>query len=182
MSHPKLRTRKAGKQVALDDLTPRQQNALNVALAALANAHNFYSSFSVGAALVARNGDVIAGTNFENAAYGSTICAERAAILRANTQGYRDFEGIAVIASADGGPTKEVTGPCGSCRQALWELAGLCERNLYVVLSTTRKDKIIRTSVAELLPLGFGPNNLNGKIAQYLKRWAKARPRPNNAL
>jgi cytidine deaminase len=75
-----------GRIVQYCDLSEIQKEALDAALAVLADAYNPYSEFSVGAALIAADGRLITGTNFECAAYGSTICAERAAILTANSR------------------------------------------------------------------------------------------------
>ena len=163
-----------GRHVTYYDLAPRQRQALDEALIVLENSYNPYSGFSVGATLIpAKVDELITGTNFENAAHGSTICAERAAVLRANSMGLRRFEGIAIVGRHKGGePTTEVTAPCGSCRQVLWELADLWDSPLDVILSTTTKDRIILTSISELLPRPFGPADMkNGLdiISQFRK-------------
>ena len=103
----------------------------------------------------------------ENAAYGSTICAERAAILAANAQGYRAFDSLAIIARGADFEASDVTAPCGSCRQNLYEVSQIAGRDLEVVLSTTKKDKIILTSIKELLPLGFGPRDLGIDVSRF---------------
>lgn len=77
-----------------------------------------YSKFQVGAALLTKRGEVIAGANVESASYGLTCCAERVALFKALTEGQRDFVAIAVVARADGGAM-----PCGACRQLLAEYA-----------------------------------------------------------
>ncbi len=141
--------------------------ALDAAEKVLKNAYNPYSSFYVGAALFTFDGQIVTGTNFENAVYGSTICAERAAVLRANAMGMRCFSGIAMIAQGDNFATTEVTAPCGSCRQVLFEVSQISGNDLIVVLSSTLKDKIIITTIQELLPLGFGPKDLGISISRY---------------
>ena len=78
-----------------------------------------YSHFKVGAALLTKDGAVIGGCNVENASYGLTMCAERVALLKALSDGHRDFQMIAVVADTDA-PTP----PCGPCRQLLWEYCG----------------------------------------------------------
>jgi cytidine deaminase len=78
-----------------------------------------YSGFKVGAALATRDGVVFGGCNVENASYGLTMCAERVALLKALSEGHRDFAGIAVVAD-----TPSPTPPCGPCRQLLWEYCG----------------------------------------------------------
>jgi cytidine deaminase len=141
-------------------LTEIQRKALDEATKMLEYAYNPYSHFSVGACLYAKNGDLVGGANFANAAYGDSICAERAAILRANAMGLRKFSGIAILAKGESFDTSDITAPCGSCRQVLYEMSQISGNDLEVVLSTTKKDKIVVTTVRELLPLGFGPEDL----------------------
>ena len=73
-----------------------------------------YSKFPVGAALLAKNGQVFVGCNVENASYGLCICAERAAICKAVSEGLTEFEAIAVAATP-------LATPCGACRQFIIE-------------------------------------------------------------
>lgn len=78
-----------------------------------------FSNFSVGAALETQDGQVFTGCNIENATYGLTVCAERVAVFKALSEGYREFTRVAVVADTD-----ELTPPCGACRQILWEFCG----------------------------------------------------------
>lgn len=157
------------EQTSYEELTELQKKALDAAEEVLKHSYNPYSHFFVGAALFTKNGKIITGTNFENAAYGLTICAERAAIFRANSIGLREFTGVAIIARGENFDTTEVSAPCGSCRQVLYEVAQLSGCDLEFILSTTKKDKIIVTTIKELLPLGFGPLDLEVDIAKYQK-------------
>ncbi|MBI4992306.1 MAG: cytidine deaminase [Candidatus Harrisonbacteria bacterium] len=157
------------KEVKYVDLTDLQRQALDEAARVMENAYNPYSHFYVGACLISVDGRLIGGANVENSAYGSTICAERAAILRANAMGIRIFRGVAIIGRGENFNTTEVTGPCGSCRQMLYEVAQLSEYDLEMVMSTTKKDKIIVAAMEELLPLAFGPMNLGADISKYQK-------------
>lgn len=155
------------KNIDYKQLDGLQQQALDVALDVTKNAYNPYSRFYVGATLISTDGKLISGTNFENAAYGSTICAEKAAVLRANSEGIRNFSAIAVIARGEGFDTKEVTAPCGSCRQVLYELAQKSGTDLDVIMSTTKKDKVVIATINELLPLGFGPLDIGIDIKRH---------------
>jgi cytidine deaminase len=106
-----------------------------------------YSKFKVGAALLAKSGEVIGGANVESASYGLTCCAERVALFKALTSGVKDFRAVAVVARIQDGPM-----PCGACRQLLAEYAPNAE-----VFSADSDDlKRIRAfSVKKLLPLAF---------------------------
>ena len=109
-----------------------------------------YSHFPVGAALLCCDGTVFTGCNVENAAYGSTICAERTALVKAVSEGYTDFSAIAIT-----GQGEDYCWPCGACRQMLYEFAP----NLKVLVSR-RDGQITSASLSELLPHGFGPKSL----------------------
>jgi cytidine deaminase len=142
-------------------LTSEQSRALDAAEAVLGSSYSPYSQFAVGACLVMEDGALVEGTNVENAAYGSTICAERTALVRANAQGKRAFRGIAIIGRGQSPPAEpSVTGPCGACRQMLYEFAELAGNDPWVVLSTPGREQVEVTSVRALLPFGFGPGNL----------------------
>ena len=155
------------QKVRYEELSDAQRNALDEASRVLENAYNPYSHFFVGACLVSDKEELISGANFENSAYGSTICAERAAVLRANAMGVRHFRSIAIIARGEDFNTTEVTGPCGSCRQVLYEISQLSGCDLEVVLATTQKDQIVVTTIKELLPLAFGPVDLGIDVSKY---------------
>ena len=110
-----------------------------------------YSGFPVGAALLARSGQVFTGCNVENAAYPLTTCAERTAVTKAVSEGERDFEAIAVVTAT--GAT-----PCGACRQVLREFGG-ADADLRVIVADLEGN--LRTyTIAELLPAGFTPDQL----------------------
>lgn len=104
-----------------------------------------YSTFKVGAALLTRSGRVYGGCNVENASYGLTVCAERVALLKALSEGERDFTMIAVVAD-----TQKPTPPCGPCRQLLWEYCG----DIPVVMGNLT-DVTARHQMRDLLPLPF---------------------------
>ncbi|MEK7439749.1 MAG: cytidine deaminase [Chloroflexota bacterium] len=119
------------------------------ALAVRAWAYAPYSNYQVGAALLASSGKIYDGVNVENAAYPSTICAERTALVKAISEGERQFETL-VVATENGGS------PCGSCRQMLAEF-GLD----LTILIVNGEGKILQeTSLKELLPQAFTPASL----------------------
>ena len=104
-----------------------------------------YSHFPVGAALECSDGTVFTGCNVENAAYGSTICAERTAIVKAVSEGHRDFVRIAIA-----GKSKDFCVPCGSCRQVMMEFSPEME---VICLNGAEESKAF--ALRELLPYGF---------------------------
>ena len=122
---------------------------IQAAIAAAGNAYIPYSHYPVGAALVTWDGAVYTGCNIENASYPATICAERTALVKAVSEGHREFRQL-VVATRDGGA------PCGVCRQSLYEFAP----GLPVTLVTMDGQIIAHTTLADLLHLGFGPHNV----------------------
>ncbi len=129
---------------------------IEAAFEARENAYTPYSHFRVGAALLAKNGQVFKGCNIENAAYSVTNCAERTALFKAVSEGVREFEAIAIVGSMEGQVNELISAPCGVCRQALFEF---CGNDLRVILAKSTTD-YLDTTLGELLPYGFGPANL----------------------
>ncbi len=107
-----------------------------------------YSQYPVGAAVLTEDGRIFTGCNVENAVYPLGLCAERVAIFKAVSEGYRDFRAIAVVTGNGGSP-------CGSCRQVMHEFAPDM-----IVFIGDEEGNIRRTTVAELLPDSFGPDDL----------------------
>jgi len=118
---------------------------LEAALAARQNAQATFSRFKVGAALETVDGHIITGCNVENATYGLSICAERVAMLKAISEGYRCFCRLAVVAD-----THEPTTPCGACRQILWEFGGDLE-----IIVGNLQGEMARYQLKHLLPHPF---------------------------
>ena len=110
-----------------------------------------YSNFPVGAALLCKDGTVFAGCNVESASYGSTICAERTAALKAVSEGHRDDW----VAIAVAGRSEDYCWPCGSCRQVLYEFAPDLR-----VLAARDDGTYEEALLSQLLPCGFGPSHL----------------------
>ena len=140
-------------------MTDRQ--LINLAVQASRNAYVPYSHFAVGAALECRDGTVFTGCNVENAAFTPTSCAERTALFKAVAEGVTRFTDIAVVGARRGEVNKQVTSPCGVCRQALFEFGG---PELNVIMAKS-PDDFIERSMDELLPFGFGPSNVAGNKA-----------------
>lgn len=118
------------------------------ALAVFKNSYSPYSKFKVGASILLKNGEIINGTNIENASYGLTNCAERSALFAAYSKGYRkeDIDKMMVI-----GDVESPISPCGACRQVMSELM---DSESEVVLTNLKKDiKVMK--VKELLPYSF---------------------------
>ncbi|MBI4316614.1 MAG: cytidine deaminase [Chloroflexi bacterium] len=126
-----------------------RQTLIERALAVRRWAYAPYSRYHVGAALLAASGRIYDGINVENAAYGSSICAERTALVKAVSEGERQFEALAVVTDNGGSP-------CGSCRQMLAEF-GL---DLRVLLLNGEGAVVRETTLRDLLPDAFTPASL----------------------
>jgi cytidine deaminase len=135
--------------------TDADRSLVQAARAARSLAYAPYSGYRVGAALRVESGEVIRAANVENASYGMTICAERAAVAVAVAAGHRRFEAIAV--AADG---EQPASACGACRQVLREFPP--GGDLRVLLAGESGDQLVDTTLEVLLPGGFGAERLHG--------------------
>jgi cytidine deaminase len=100
-----------------------------------------YSTFRVGAALRTGDGRIVTGCNIENASFGLTMCAERVALLKALSEGVREFTALVVVADSP-----RPTPPCGACRQLIWEFCGdlpITLANLTAVTSVHRSGDLL---------------------------------------
>jgi cytidine deaminase len=122
---------------------------VRAAAAATEHAYVPYSHYPVGAALLAADGTLYTGCNVENAAYPASICAERVALVKAVSEGRRDFSTIVVV-TRDGGS------PCGVCRQMLFEFSP----DMQVVMARPDGHITAQGSLREFLLHGFGPSHL----------------------
>ncbi|KAK3512903.1 hypothetical protein QTP70_028981 [Hemibagrus guttatus] len=113
-----------------------------------------YSKFRVGAALLAHDGKVFTGCNIENACYNLGICAERTAISKAVSEGYKDFQAIAIASDL----REQFISPCGACRQFMREFGVN-----WVVYLSKLDGTYVEMTVEELLPESFGPEDLKRK-------------------
>ena len=128
-----------------------ERELVDHAFAMLERSYAPYSHFPVGAALECADGTVFTGCNVENAAYGSTICAERTAVVKAVSEGHQDdFVRIAIV-----GRSEDYCWPCGSCRQVLFEFAPDLE-----CLIARGDHEYVKLPLRELLAHGFGPKAL----------------------
>lgn len=109
------------------------------------NSYAPYSEFRVGAAIEMEDGEIYTGCNVESASYGLTVCAERVAIWKAISEGKHNVKNIAVVAD-----TKDLTPPCGVCRQIIWEFGG----NVPVTLANLNGGRET-VEMKDLLPRAF---------------------------
>ena len=116
------------------------------------HAYTPYSRFAVGAAVEGESGRIYGGCNVENASYGLTICAERAAVFQAVSAGETSLVRLLVVAD-----TPEPVFPCGACRQVMREFGST---TLEVLIGNDKGEILVETSLDELLPRSFGPEDL----------------------
>ncbi len=116
-----------------------------------------YSHFQVGAALLCADGKVYTGCNIENAAYTPSNCAERTAFFKAVSEGEREFTAIAITGGAETAEELEYCAPCGVCRQVMMEF---CDYDNFKVILAKSEQEYQVYSLREILPMGFGPKNL----------------------
>ena len=128
------------------------QNLVEKAYAAKQNSYAPYSGFHVGAALLCGDGTIFTGCNIENAAYSPTNCAERTAVFKAVSEGYRSFLAIAVAGSSG-----EYLAPCGVCRQVLMEF---CDPDSFLVILAKNQTQYQSFRLGELFPHAFSKTDL----------------------
>ena len=125
-----------------------------MATAARARSVAPFSNFLVGAALRTGDGKTFTGCNVESASYGLTVCAERVAIWKALSEGERNFTDLVIVAD-----TEQLTPPCGTCRQIIWEFA----KHAKIVLANLRGQRE-EVDIRELLPKAFDARFLKGAV------------------
>lgn len=131
------------------------KDLVKLAFEAREKAYSPYSKFKVGAALLAKNGDVYTGCNIESASYTPTNCAERTAFFKAVSEGVTEFDAIAVVGAHEG-ERVEFCYPCGVCRQVMAEF---CSSDFRIIIAEMDYNMHI-CSLDEILPYPFGPSNL----------------------
>lgn len=143
-------------EAGYDELSPEEKKLVDAARKATYRSYAPYSKFHVGAAVLLSNGEIVTGANQENAAYPSSLCAERTAAYYAHAS-HPDatFRMIAIAArGTDGNPLDKPISPCGACRQALLEYETLAKHNVPVILAGKESVYIFR-SVSSTLPYCF---------------------------
>lgn len=124
---------------------------IKIAMEAREKSYSPYSDFKVGAAVYTTSGKIFTGCNIESASYTPTICAERVAVSKSVSEGYRDIEKIAIV-----GSDIKISFPCGVCRQFMLEFGKdikvICAKNI---------DSYETYTLEELLPKSFGPEDLD---------------------
>ena len=144
------------KVCTMEELSAQDREVVEAARKATANSYAVYSGFNVGAAVRLAGGTIVAGTNQENAAYPSGICAERTTLFWANSQ-YPDkaVETLAIAARTAQGEQAHPITPCGACRQVMLETEKRFNTPIRIILYGTEECYIIEDGVKALLPLSF---------------------------
>lgn len=124
---------------------------MDKAVEARKNSYCPYSEFRVGAALLCADGTIFTGCNVENSSYGAANCAERTAIFKAVSEGYREFTAIAIAGGKEG--ARITCYPCGICRQVMAEF---CDLESFEIICEGENDTFVVNTLMELLPAGFG--------------------------
>lgn len=146
------------KIVTAEELSAEYKELADTALAVTKDAYAPYSNFLVGAAVLLDNGQVVTGTNQENVAYPSGLCAERVALFSANTHyPHAKVLAIAIAATTDGKPV-EMVSPCGGCRQVMQEVENRFQHPMQVILCGAEKFYIVEKATS-LLPIAFEMKN-----------------------
>lgn len=143
----------------LAELPDEELLLMEAAIKATEQSYAPYSKFHVGAAALLEDGTIVTGSNQENAAYPSGLCAERVTLFHAGHQ-HPDMPVVALaIAAATNGRQVESISPCGACRQVLLETEQRYGKPMKVLLCGT-KEVVVAESAESLLPLCFGAKDL----------------------
>ena len=140
----------------MEEIRSEEIPLLKACIEARKQSYSPYSHYRVGAALLTQEGKIYTGCNIENAAYTPSNCAERTAFFTAVSAGERNFPAIAICGSPEGEPV-QYAAPCGVCRQVMAEF---CRPDRFRILFVKSEEEYEIHTLAELLPFGFGPENL----------------------
>ena len=140
---------------SIEELPLPDKSLLQEAINATASSYAPYSNFNVGAAVRMSNGEIVTGSNQENAASPSGLCAERVAIFSAHHQyPSQAIEAIAVVGKQDGKITSELTFPCAACIQVMLESQKRSGKPLQIIVGSAGRIQVF-SSVNDLLPFSF---------------------------
>lgn len=145
----------------IEDTPEEIQNLMQLAIEARKNAYAPYSKFHVGAALLLDNGEIISGSNQENASYPSGLCAERTAIFYAGAKYPKStILKMAITAASQNQKTNKPIPPCGACRQSIAEYESKQDKAIEIYFMGEIGHVMKSNSLANLLPFGFDSSNL----------------------
>lgn len=144
------------KVCTINELPDADREVVDAARAATANSYAIYSHFNVGAAVRLANGVIVSGSNQENAAYPSGLCAERTTLFWANSQyPTQPVEVLAIAARNEQGELATPIPPCGACRQVILETEKRFSKAMRIILYGAKECYVIDDGVKALLPLSF---------------------------
>jgi len=147
-----------------EELAKEDLDLLEKAIMARNGAYAPYSNFKVGAAVLLENGEIVLGSNQENASFPSGLCAERVAVFQAGAR----FPGVqilslAISAGSDKEPSHKPAAPCGNCRQSIYEYEHKQGKPIRVLLQGNFGPVYLIKAISDLLPLGFNSSQLNSE-------------------
>lgn len=144
------------KVCSYEEFSTEDKKVVDAARAATANSYAVYSKFNVGAAVCLEGGIIVTGSNQENAAYPSGICAERTTLFWANSQ-YPDKPvlTLAIAARTEKGELPVPIPPCGACRQVILETEKRYGNTIKIILFGTKESYVIEDGIKALMPLSF---------------------------
>lgn len=144
------------KVCTVDELSATDREVVDAARRATANSYAVYSHFNVGAAVRLADDTIVAGTNQENAAYPSGLCAERTTIFWANSQyPSQAVKVLAIAARTDQGELEVPIPPCGACRQVILETEKRYNTPIRIILYGAKECYVVEEGIKALLPLSF---------------------------
>lgn len=144
------------KVCSYDELSPADREVVDAARQATANSYAVYSNFNVGAAVRLEGDVIVKGSNQENAAYPSGLCAERTTLFWANSQyPHKAVLTLAIAARTDQGELAMPIPPCGACRQVILETEKRYGRPIRIILFGTKESYLIEDGIKALMPLTF---------------------------
>ena len=144
------------KVCSYDEFSPEDKEVVDAAREATANSYAVYSNFNVGAAVRLEGDVIVKGSNQENAAYPSGLCAERTTLFWANSQyPHKAVLTLAIAARTDKGELAMPIPPCGACRQVILETEKRYGRPIRIILFGTKESYLIEDGIKALMPLTF---------------------------